>query len=194
MNTALTFSIFLLVLILFSIDPDTTLLADNTQKLNYRDIAVTDDKLNKERSNKKIQNGKHLCPNCESHSLSFESLNMYEGKQIQLINCKSCDYEWQESWLLPNWFWLKSSSPDNHWTSDRWNAEPMEADVQNLSVGYLELAQGIKDSLNEAGFHTVESVLKETSLDISNKLGIDTYVAKIIREAAKRSILESSTS
>ena len=46
MNTALSFSIILPVLILFSIDPDTTLLADNTQKLNYRDIVVTDDMSN----------------------------------------------------------------------------------------------------------------------------------------------------
>jgi hypothetical protein len=114
MNTALPFSIILPVLILFSIDPDTSLLADNTQKINHRDIVVTDDKLNKDKSNKKIQNDKHLCPNCESHSLSFESLNTYEGKRIQLINCKSCDYEWQESWTLPNWFWLKLSSPNIH--------------------------------------------------------------------------------
>jgi hypothetical protein len=193
MNTALSFSIVLPVLIIFSIDPDTTLLADNTQKLSYRDIVVTDDKLNKDRSNKKIQNYKHLCPNCESHSLSFESLNTYEGKQIQLINCKSCDYKWQESWTLPNWFWLKSSSPNNHWTSERWNVEVMDADVQNLGVQDLELAQGIKESLKEAGFHTVNSILKEDLSDISSKLGIDTYVAKIIKEAAKRDTGESST-
>src|SRR5918994_5009068 len=110
MNTALPFSIILPVLILFSIDPETTLLADITQKLNYRDIVETDDRLNKDKSNKKIQYDKH-CPNCESRSLSFEGLNNYEGKQIQLINCKSCDYEWEETWTLPNWFWLKSSSP-----------------------------------------------------------------------------------
>lgn len=93
MNTAISFSIVLLVLVLFSIDSDTTLLADNTQKLNYRDTILTDDKLNKDKSNKKIQNDKHLCPNCESHSLSFEGLNTYGGKQIQLIYCKVCDYE-----------------------------------------------------------------------------------------------------
>jgi len=27
------------------------------------------------------------------------------------------------TWTLPNWFWLKSSSPDNHWTSERWDQE-----------------------------------------------------------------------
>jgi hypothetical protein len=51
MNTALPFSIILPVIFLFSIDPDTTLVADNTQKLYYRDIVVTDD--NKAKSDKK---------------------------------------------------------------------------------------------------------------------------------------------
>lgn len=110
-----------------------------------------------------------------------------------MINCKACDYEWQESWILPNWFWLKSSSPNNHWTSERWNVIPIDADVQNLGVQELNLAQGIKDSLEKAGFHTVDSIFREAPLDISSKLGIDTYVAKIIKEAAKRATGESST-
>lgn len=55
MNTALPFSLVLPVLIIFSIDPDTSLVSDNTQKLSYRDIVVTDDKLNKDKSNKIIQ-------------------------------------------------------------------------------------------------------------------------------------------
>jgi DNA-directed RNA polymerase subunit M/transcription elongation factor TFIIS len=188
MNTALPFSIILPVLILFSIDPDTTLVADNTQKLNYSYIVVTDDKLNKDKGDKKIQYDKHLCPNCKSYSLTFEGLKIHEGNQIQLINCRACGYEWQETWTLPNWFWLKSSSPNNHWTSERWNVKLIDADVQNL-----RLAQGIKDSLEEAGFHTVDSILKYTSSDISNKLGIDPYVAQIIKEAAKRATGESST-
>lgn len=62
----------------------------------------------------------------------------------------------------------------------------MDADVQNLGIQELELAQGIKDSLEKAGFHTVDSILREAPLEISSKLGIDTYVAKIIKEAAKR--------
>lgn len=98
-------------------------MADNTSKQNYRDIATSDDKFNKNKTNSKIQNDKHLCPECKSHSLTFESLSTYEGKQIQSINCKTCGFEWQEIWTLPNWFWLKSSSPDNHWTSDRWNID-----------------------------------------------------------------------
>jgi hypothetical protein len=114
----------LLLLILFSIDPDTSLVAaDNVPRQNYRDIASSDDKSNRDKSNNKIQNGEHLCPVCQSNSLSFESINTYSGNQIQLINCKVCDYEWQETWILPNWFWLKSSSPDNHWTSQRWNTD-----------------------------------------------------------------------
>jgi DNA-directed RNA polymerase subunit M/transcription elongation factor TFIIS len=122
MNSVLPFSMLLLVLILFSIDPDTSLVAaDNVYKQNCRDIVVSDDKSHKDKSNNKIQNGEHLCPVCQSNSLSFESLNTHKGNQIQLINCKVCDYEWQETWTLPNWYWLKSSSPDNHWTSERWN-------------------------------------------------------------------------
>ena len=57
----------------------------------------------------------------------------------------------------------------------------MDPDVQDLA-----LAQGIKDSLEEAGFDTVDSILKEAPLDISNKLGIEPYVAQIIKEEAKK--------
>jgi hypothetical protein len=41
MNTALHFSIILLVLILFSIDPDTSLMADNAYKQNYRYCCIS---------------------------------------------------------------------------------------------------------------------------------------------------------
>ena len=125
MNTALPFSIVLAVLIVFSIDPDTSLVIDNNYKINYRDTAseIDDKRRDKSSNNNRIQNDKHICPNCESLNLSFESLNTYSGKQIQLINCRVCGYEWQETWILPNWFWLKSSSPDNHWTSERWNTD-----------------------------------------------------------------------
>ena len=111
------------MLILFSLDPETSLVADNTTIQNNRDIATSDDKFNKNKTNSKIQNDKHLCPECKSDSLTFESLSIYEGKQIQLINCKTCGFEWQEMWTLPNWFWLKSSSQHNHWTSERWNID-----------------------------------------------------------------------
>ena len=61
-----------------------------------------------------------------------------------------------------------------------------------LDVQDLALAQGIKDSLEEAGFDTVDSILKEAPLDISNKLGIEPYVAQIIKEVAKRATEEES--
>jgi RNA polymerase subunit RPABC4/transcription elongation factor Spt4 len=67
---AFPFSIVLLILILFSLDPETSLVADNTSKQNYRDIATSDDKFNKNKTNSKIQNDKHLCPECKSHSLT----------------------------------------------------------------------------------------------------------------------------
>ena len=118
MNTALPFLIILPVLILFAIDPDTSLVAADA---NYKGIAASEDKFDKDKARCKIQNDRHLCPICKSHSLSFEVLNIDKGKQIQLINCIVCDYEWQEIWKLPNWHWLKSSFPDNHWTSGRWN-------------------------------------------------------------------------
>jgi hypothetical protein len=41
MNTAIPFSIVLPVLILFSIDPEASLLADKTYKQNYRDIVLS---------------------------------------------------------------------------------------------------------------------------------------------------------
>jgi hypothetical protein len=41
----------------------------------------------------------------------------------------------------------------------------MHTDIQDL-----ELAKGIKDLLEEAGFDTVESILKEAPLDISEAL------------------------
>jgi hypothetical protein len=47
---AFPFSIVLLVLILFSLDPETSLVADNTSKQNYRDIATSDDKFNKNKT------------------------------------------------------------------------------------------------------------------------------------------------
>jgi hypothetical protein len=186
MNTVLPFSLVLPVLIVFSIDPDTSLVADNTFKQKFRDIAVFDDKLNKYKGKNKIQNGEHLCPQCKSHFLTVQPIDDMDidkkgGQSIQSIKCRDCGSHWKETWTLPNWFWLKSSSLDNHWTSERWNTEHIHSDVQDL-----ELAQGIKDSLEKEGFHTIDSILKEPASDISNKLGIEPYVAQIIKDAAKR--------
>ena len=57
----------------------------------------------------------------------------------------------------------------------------MRSDIERL-----ELASGIKDSLIEAGFTTIDFICKSTSTDISEKLRIDLYVAQIIFEEAKR--------
>jgi DNA-directed RNA polymerase subunit M/transcription elongation factor TFIIS len=99
------------------LDPTPTIAEDTTDKtgeryLNLYNTALADNN-NSDKNNQKNSDLKHFCPKCKSHSLTFEGLNTYDGKQIQLINCKVCDYEWQETWILPNWFWLKSSSPDN---------------------------------------------------------------------------------
>ena len=56
----------------------------------------------------------------------------------------------------------------------------MQSDIQRL-----DLASGIKDSLINAGF-TVSLILNSNTIDISERLGIDLYVAKIIFEEAKK--------
>ena len=57
----------------------------------------------------------------------------------------------------------------------------MESDIE-----LLELANGIKDSLTKAGFLTISSILNSTTTDISNKVGIDIYIAQIILEEARK--------
>ena len=117
--------IFVIVLaICFTIDPTPTVVEDMTDKTVERYLYNTPSTDNNSNNNDKNDQKKnidvnHSCPRCKSHSLTFEGLSTSEGKVVQLINCKSCSFEWQETWTLPNWFWLKSSSPDNHWTSKR---------------------------------------------------------------------------
>ena len=125
---ALFVLIFVIVLaICFTIDPTPTVIEDTTDKTIERylyNTLIKDNSKSNNNDDKKDQNKNvdHSCPRCYSHSLTFEGLSKSEGKVIQLINCKSCSFEWQETWTLPNWFWLKSSSPDNHWTSE-WQNE-----------------------------------------------------------------------
>jgi DNA-directed RNA polymerase subunit M/transcription elongation factor TFIIS len=109
----------------FTTDPTPTVAEDTTDKTLERYLYSTPftDNDNKNNDKNDSNNVKHFCPKCKSHSLTFEGLSTSEGNQIQLINCKACGFEWQETWTLPNWFWLKSSSPANHWTSERWNVE-----------------------------------------------------------------------
>lgn len=122
-----------LVLILFSVfvicfilDPTPTIAEDITDKTGERylyNTTPTDSNNSDKNDQKKNSDVKHFCPKCRSHDLTFEGLNTYEGKQTQLIDCTACGYEWQETWTLPNWLWLKTTSPSNHWTSERWNSE-----------------------------------------------------------------------
>jgi hypothetical protein len=50
----------------------------------------------------------------------------------------------------------------------------------------LQLADGVRDALINGGFSTMKSVLECTTSDLSNKIGVDQYVAQIIFEEAKR--------
>jgi hypothetical protein len=50
----------------------------------------------------------------------------------------------------------------------------------------LELADGIKSALDNAGFSTIKSILECSTSDISNRIGVDQYVGQIIIEEAKR--------
>jgi hypothetical protein len=59
------------------------------------------------------------------------------------------------------------------------------------SIQLLEIAPGLKDSLAKAGF-TVESILSAGPTEVAFALGIESYVAKIIFDAAKR-IVEETT-
>jgi hypothetical protein len=57
----------------------------------------------------------------------------------------------------------------------------LESEIQ-----LLELAIGIKESLINAGFITIGSILNSTTTDISFKVGVDLYIAQIILHEARR--------
>jgi hypothetical protein len=61
------------------------------------------------------------------------------------------------------------------------------SDIQSL-----ELANGIKDSLVNAGFTTADSILSSSKTEISKLLGIDLYVAQTIMEEAQRITVTST--
>ena len=109
----------------FTTDPTTTVAKDTTDKTIERHLYIypSTDSNNKNNYKNDSNNINHFCLKCKSYGLTFEGHSTSEGKLIQLINCKACSFEWQETWTLPNWFWLKSSSPTSHWTSERWNIE-----------------------------------------------------------------------
>ena len=126
MRTWLVLIVFAVMAVCFTLDPTPTIAEDTTDKIIERqlyNIPFTDNNNNDKNEQKENVDVIHSCPRCKSHSLSFEGLNTHKGEQIQLIDCKICGYEWQETWTLPNWFCLKSLSADSHWTSERWNME-----------------------------------------------------------------------
>jgi hypothetical protein len=59
-------------------------------------------------------------------------------------------------------------------------------------IPQLEIAPGLKETLMKAGL-TVDSIVLEGPDAVSVALGIESYVAKIIYDAAKKIVTESST-
>ena len=59
------------------------------------------------------------------------------------------------------------------------------------SIQLLEIAPGLKNSLAKAGF-TIDSILSAGAAEVASALGIESYVAKIIFDAAKK-IAEENT-
>ena len=53
-------------------------------------------------------------------------------------------------------------------------------------IHLLQLADGVRDALINAGFSTIKSIRECTTSDLSNKIGVDQYNAQIIFEEAKR--------
>jgi hypothetical protein len=58
-------------------------------------------------------------------------------------------------------------------------------------IQLLEIAPGLKDSLVNTGF-TIESIINAGPNEVASALGIESYVAKIIFDAAKK-IVEENT-
>ena len=59
-------------------------------------------------------------------------------------------------------------------------------------IHLLELADGIKDNLINAGFSTIKAIIECTISDLSSKIGADQYIAQIILEEAKRITTETT--
>lgn len=54
----------------------------------------------------------------------------------------------------------------------------------------LQLADGVRDALINAGFTTIKSILECSAPDISSRIGVDQYIAQIILEESKRISIE----
>jgi hypothetical protein len=61
----------------------------------------------------------------------------------------------------------------------------------NASVQCLSIAPGLKNLLERSGLFTVKSVADHSQGEIAVLLGIETYVAGIIVQAAKKSLKDS---
>jgi hypothetical protein len=57
-------------------------------------------------------------------------------------------------------------------------------------VHLLELADGIKETLINAGFSTIKSILECSASNISTRIGVDQYIAQIVLEESKRISIE----
>jgi hypothetical protein len=57
----------------------------------------------------------------------------------------------------------------------------VESDIQ-----LLELAEGIKDALVSSGLLSIKSILGNTTSDISQRVGVDLYIAQIILRETER--------
>ena len=55
----------------------------------------------------------------------------------------------------------------------------------NSDIHLLQLADGIKSALDNAGFSTIKSILECSTPDISNRIGVDQYVGQIIFKRQK---------
>ena len=59
------------------------------------------------------------------------------------------------------------------------------------SIQLLEIAPGLKNSLMEAGL-SIQFILTAGPSEVASILGIESYVAKIIFDAAKKIVQENS--
>ncbi len=60
------------------------------------------------------------------------------------------------------------------------------------AIQMMEIAPGLKEMLSDAGF-TIETILKSGPSEIAVILGIDSYVAQIIFDTAKKTTDKTSS-
>ena len=63
--------------------------------------------------------------------------------------------------------------------------------MDNGSVQRLSIAPGLRNLLEQYGLFTIKSVANQSQGEIAVLLGIDTYVAGIIIQAAKKSLKDT---